>query len=136
MKIVEALKNLYAAFGGNADDVKTTTNVADMINHISEVAGGSPLKMGIITGMTDSNGEIHISKENAPGDFKWESFVCVRKALVGLNSATAFARNITKFNNADNVTLVIHGSASDGFTSSTLQKNKEVTIEFWYVPNS
>lgn len=33
--IVEALKNLYAAFGGDADDIKNTENIADAINTLA-----------------------------------------------------------------------------------------------------
>lgn len=39
--IVEALKNLYVAFGGTASDVATITNIADMINSLATIAGSS-----------------------------------------------------------------------------------------------
>jgi hypothetical protein len=34
--IVEALKNLYAAFGGDVEDVEAVTDIADMVNAVAE----------------------------------------------------------------------------------------------------
>ena len=36
-KIVDALKNLYAAMGGSAEDVANVTLIPDMINAIAEL---------------------------------------------------------------------------------------------------
>lgn len=38
--IVEALKNLYVAFGGDADDVTTLANITDVSNAIATLLGG------------------------------------------------------------------------------------------------
>lgn len=38
MSIVDALKNLYVAFGGDADDVADVTEIAEIIDALAEVA--------------------------------------------------------------------------------------------------
>lgn len=38
--ITDALKNLYVAFGGNADDVSTFSNITDVLNAITTQLGG------------------------------------------------------------------------------------------------
>lgn len=45
MTIVEALKNLYAALGGDAADVADVVNNAEMVNKIAELveSGGAVL---------------------------------------------------------------------------------------------
>lgn len=55
--ITEALKNLYVAFGGNADDVETTTNIADVINAIATYIGeGGAAELPTVT--TADNGKV------------------------------------------------------------------------------
>lgn len=75
MKIVEALKNLYVAFGGDVDDVETTINIADMINYVSEVAGSSSggltvKRATLKTVVPEANrGLIIINLSDLPDDF-------------------------------------------------------------------
>ena len=38
MSIVDALKNLYVAFGGDPDDVADVTEIAEIIDALAEVA--------------------------------------------------------------------------------------------------
>ena len=55
--ITEALKNLYTAFGGNADDVETATNIADVINAIATYIGkGGAAELPTVT--TVDNGKV------------------------------------------------------------------------------
>lgn len=70
--IVEALKNLYVAFGGNIEDVKTITNIAEMVNAIAEhVSSGGAAELPEVT--TADNGKVLTvvsgkwEKANLPG---------------------------------------------------------------------
>lgn len=57
MTIVEALKNLYAALGGDLDDVETVTTNAEMINAIANhVAEGGAAELPTVT--AEDNGKV------------------------------------------------------------------------------
>ena len=70
--IVEALKNLYAAFGGNIENVETITNIAEMVNALAEhVSSGGAAELPEVT--TEDNGKVLTvvsgkwEKANLPG---------------------------------------------------------------------
>lgn len=55
--ITDALKNLYVAFGGDADDVETTTNIVDMVNAIAtHISEGGAAELPAVT--TADNGKV------------------------------------------------------------------------------
>lgn len=55
--ITDALKNLYTAFGGDLDDVETTTNIADMINALAaHVSSGGAAELPTVS--TSDNGKV------------------------------------------------------------------------------
>lgn len=48
--IIDALKNLYTAFGGDADDVAAITNIADMVNALAaHVSSGGAAELPTVT---------------------------------------------------------------------------------------
>lgn len=55
--IVDALKNLYAAFGGDVDDVENVENIANMINALADYIGeGGAAELPTVT--TADNGKV------------------------------------------------------------------------------
>ena len=55
--IVDALKNLYTAFGGSADDVENTENIANMINALADYIGeGGAAELPTVT--SADNGKV------------------------------------------------------------------------------
>lgn len=70
--IVEALKNLYVAFGGNIENVETIPNIAEMVNALAEhVSSGGAAELPKVT--TADNGKVLTvvsgkwKKANLPG---------------------------------------------------------------------
>lgn len=70
--IVEALKNLYVAFGGNIENVETITNIAEMVNALAEhVSSGGAAELPEVT--ASDNGKVLTvvsgkwEKANLPG---------------------------------------------------------------------
>jgi ribulose-5-phosphate 4-epimerase/fuculose-1-phosphate aldolase len=56
MTNVDALKNLYVALGGSADDVADITLTADMIAKIATIAPSAGVELPTVT--TENNGQV------------------------------------------------------------------------------
>lgn len=75
MRTVEALKNLYTALGGTLSDIETITNISDVVNAISAIAGSSSggltvKKATLKTVVPVANaGRINIALSDLPDDF-------------------------------------------------------------------
>lgn len=55
--ITDALKNLYTAFGGDADDVENITNIADMVNALAaHVSSGGAAELPTVS--SSDNGKV------------------------------------------------------------------------------
>ena len=55
--ITNALKNLYAAFGGDSEDVETISNIADMINALADyIHDGGAAELPTVT--SADNGKV------------------------------------------------------------------------------
>lgn len=55
--ITDALKNLYVAFGGDADDVATFSNITDVLNAIAtHISEGGVAELPAVT--TADNGKV------------------------------------------------------------------------------
>lgn len=56
MTNVDALKNLYVALGGSADDFASITLTSDAINKIATIASGVAAQLPTVT--TTNNGQV------------------------------------------------------------------------------
>lgn len=55
--ITEALKNLYAAFGGDTDDIEKAKNIADAVNMLaSHISEGGAAELPAVT--SADNGKV------------------------------------------------------------------------------
>lgn len=75
MRTVEALKNLYTALGGTLSDIETITNISDVVNAISAIAGGGSGGLTVKTAtfhteVPEANaGLISIKNSDFPADY-------------------------------------------------------------------
>lgn len=70
---VNALKALYVALGGSADDVKNISLIPDMINAIATVASTAVAKELPANPTANGTYALHATKSNAGTALSWAS---------------------------------------------------------------
>ena len=117
MRTVEALKNLYTALGGTLSDIENITNISDVVNAISAIAGGGlVLKKGTHNSNTTSSGEARLSRKLLPKDFV--ALTGIVSCTVNGSNAVAVQKRISGITpNMDDYTIYYSIYGKNGYSS-------------------